>query len=515
MSRTAVSSVIMAVVVLGFVSQASAADISVSSVDELRAAASSAAPGDIITIAPGQYDVSSKISVTAAGTEQAPITLRAESLGSVTVRMDTLEGFWVNAPHWHFENLEVVGVCADDSACEHAFHIVGPADGTQIRHCRLRDFNAQIKANGTNAGPNGERVWPDDVVIENSEFYDEAPRQTSNPVTKIDVVGGRRWRVRGNFLHDFDKGQGNHVSYAAFLKGNSRDGLFEQNLIACEWLHQGDVRLGLSFGGGGTGPDSICEDSTCTPEHQNGVMRNNIIVDCADVGIYLNEAQNTKLYNNTVVNTLGIHARFDATDADIRNNLVTGRIKDRNGGTSTRSSNLVVDMATLGGWFPDPEQADFSSISGDGLTQLVDAGEALALVSDDYCGTRRDDGSLDIGAVEYVDGTACDTTAPSYDEPSDPGTPDAGTDAGASADAGSPDTGSADSGTADTGNSAADAGLDATGDARGDAGTSTSSGQSGDEGCSCNSAAGAPAPLAKPALWAAGLVLLVGFRRRR
>ena len=39
-------------------------------------------------------------------------------------------------------------------------------------------------------------------------------------------------------------------------------------------------------------------------------MRNNIIVDCSDVGIYLNEGKNTKLYNNTVVNTMGIDARF-------------------------------------------------------------------------------------------------------------------------------------------------------------------------------------------------------------
>ena len=256
---------VWAVSMVAMASSAWAADTTVSSVDELRQALRSASPGDVITIAPGDYDVSSRIEVTAAGTDAQPITLRAASLGDVTIRMNTLEGFWVNAPHWHFENLDVVGVCANDSDCEHAFHIVGLSDGTHLSHCRLRDFNAQIKANGTTDGPNGERVYPDDVVIENSEFFDADPRQTSNPVTKIDVVGGRRWVVRQNFIHDFDKGQGNHVSYAAFLKGNSRDGLFEQNLVACEWLHHGHTRLGLSFGGGGTGPDSICEDDTCTP----------------------------------------------------------------------------------------------------------------------------------------------------------------------------------------------------------------------------------------------------------
>jgi high frequency lysogenization protein len=47
-------------------------------------------------------------------------------------------------------------------------------------------------------------------------------------------TGGRRWQLRGNFIHDHAKGEGNGVSYAAFLKGNSRDGLIERNLVICE-----------------------------------------------------------------------------------------------------------------------------------------------------------------------------------------------------------------------------------------------------------------------------------------
>ncbi len=508
---------VWAVSMVAMASSAWAANITVSSVDELRQVASSASPGDVITIAPGDYDVSSRIEVTAAGTEPQPITLRAASLGDVTIRMNTLEGFWVNAPNWHFENLDVVGVCADDSDCEHAFHIVGLADGTHISHCRVHDFNAQIKGNGTKDGTNGERVYPDDVVIEHSEFFDADPRQTSNPVTKIDVVGGRRWVVRQNFIHDADKGQGNHISYSAFLKGNSRDGLFEQNLVACEWLHHGDTRLGLSFGGGGTGPDSICEGGTCTPEHQNGVMRNNIIIDCSDVGIYLNESKNTKLYNNTVVNTMGIDARFAATTADIRNNVVTGRIKDRNGGTSTRASNWVGTMSALSPWFPDPRQADFSSATGDALTQLVDAGEALGEVSDDYCGTPRDDGAYDIGAVEYVDGTACDTTTPDHE--SQAGSGDAGTADAGSTDAGMADTGMADAGTADGGAGMGDTGGSTQADASSDAGagadaTRTSGSGSSSDGCACTSTSGKPAAPGVLA-WLFAAVGLAGALRRR
>ena len=61
---------------------------------------------------------------------------------------------------------------------------------------------------------------------------------------------------------------------------------------------------------GGTGPDSICELGKCKPEHERGVMRNNLIVNCpADVGVYVNAGADTKILNNTLYNTTGIDMR--------------------------------------------------------------------------------------------------------------------------------------------------------------------------------------------------------------
>jgi hypothetical protein len=298
-------------------SEAWAAEVPVSNAAELQAAIANAAPGDEIILAPGEYPLSSKLSCAADGTAEQPIIVRAETLGEAVIQFDTLEGFHVQGEHWQIHHLEIEGVCADDSDCEHAFHITGDAEHTWIHHNRAHGFNAHIKANGTDTGPNGERVWPDDVVVEYNEFFNETVRNTSNPVTPIDVVGGRRWIVRGNYIHDFAKGQGNAISYAAFLKGNSRDGVFERNLVVCEQLHSGQVRLGLSFGGGGSSPDSICEDGSCNPEHQNGIMRNNIIAKCpADVGIYVNEGANSLIYNNTLYDTTGIDMRFATTTGE-------------------------------------------------------------------------------------------------------------------------------------------------------------------------------------------------------
>ena len=115
--------------------------------------------------------------------------MRAECPGSALIRFNALQGFHVLAQDWTFENLEIEGVCPLDSDCEHAFHVVGNAERFTLRNSRVRDFNAQIKSNGTDPGTGW--VWPDDVLIENNELYDTRARQTSNPVTKIDVVGGQ------------------------------------------------------------------------------------------------------------------------------------------------------------------------------------------------------------------------------------------------------------------------------------------------------------------------------------
>ena len=495
---------------------AEAAEVPVANAAELAAAIANAAPGDEIVLAPGTYVFSQKLSCATEASADQPIIVRAGALGEAKIQFDTVEGFHVQASHWQFERLEIEGVCAVDDDCEHAFHVTGDAEFTWIHHNRAYGFNAHIKANGTDTGPNGERVWPDDVVVEYNEFYNPSARATDHPVTFIDVVGGRRWQVRGNYLHDFAKAGGDTVSYAAFLKGNSRDGLFERNLVVCEQLHTGQVRLGLSFGGGGSGPDNICEDAICSPEHQGGTMRNNIIAHCpADVGIYVNEGADSRIYNNTLYRTSGIDMRFVASTGEVRNNLLTGQIRNRDGATANFASNLAqVSEGEFQAWFVDPDALDFSLAVGGGAA-FVDLGESLAEVVDDYCANIRDDGSHDLGALEYDGDGTCDTSQPFEpgDGDGDPGTGDGDGDGDGDATTGDgdgdPTTGDGD-GDPSTGDGDGDP---TTGD---DGGTGTDdAGASGDEaqGCACTS--DEPGPGA-PWAWAvAALGLGVTLRRRR
>lgn len=384
--------------------------VAVADVAGLRAALMNVQPGDDIVLAPGTYALDSNLNCSVSGTAAQPIRLRAATPRSVLVRFATggiAEGFRVSGAYWTLESLDIEGACASDSNCEHAIHLYGNAEFFTLRDSVLRDFNAQLKANGVQSG--AAYVYPDDALIEYNQFYDTRARNTANPVTKLDVVGGRRWIVRGNTFRDFQKGSGDTISYAAFLKGNSRDGLFERNLVRCSQQFSGGVRLGLSFGGGGTSPNSICEDGSCTPEHQNGVMRNNLILSCNDVGIYLNKAANTRLLHNTLYATTGIDVRFAASTAEVRNNLLAGAIRLRDGGSSTNAGNLSgVSPANFSTWFQAPAEADFRLLNG---AALVDQGVAEPLVRNDFCANLRHDGLPDIGALEYDAQAICETTA--------------------------------------------------------------------------------------------------------
>jgi hypothetical protein len=300
----------------------------VASMDELRQAVAEAQPGEVIEMAPGTYALSGRqVDIRRPGSRQAPITLRGH--GTVILEVTTVEGFAVAAPYWRFENLEMHGACAEDGDCEHAFHIVGPAKGVTIRNSHLIDFNAAIKVNGADG------AFPDFGLIENTVVANTRARRTGNPVTGIDIVAASGWVVRGSLIADFAKDGGNRVSYGAFMKGGGEGGVFENNLVVCSRVVPGktwqEERIGLSFGGGGT-DKAYCRDGACAYEHRGGTLRNNVVQDCSDVGIYLNHAPSTRILHDTVIRTRGIDVRFADSSAVIRNSVVDGRVRERDGG---------------------------------------------------------------------------------------------------------------------------------------------------------------------------------------
>ncbi len=473
---------------------AQAEDVPVSNASELEAAIAAAAPGDVILLADGTYPITN-ITCGADGTEAEPIVVRSVNRLGAHVEISGLEGFIVNGAHWHFEGLDISGVCANHSNCEHAFHVVG-AEGFVLRHSRVRDFNAQLKANATAGGA----AIPHRGTVEYCEIADTATRNTGNPVSKLNINTGDDWVVRGNFIHDFHKGGGNNISYGAFMKSGGNRGLFERNLVVCSLdVNTGGARLGLSFGGGGTG-NQFCAPAfdanvDCAVEHYEGTMRNNIVVSCSDVAVYLNQSRDTRLLHNTFIDTSGVDFRYENSDGQAVGNLLDGRIRDRDGSSHTATDNLTQQpLSFFEGLYADPLGLDFAII-GDGSS--LETGAMLPDVADDYCARTRPGSNVAIGALEHSHGD-CEVVPPPEGSTSGAGGGGAGT--------GGAGTGGSGSGTGGTG--------------QGTGGTTSAGGSAqmlgaDDEGCSC-SMPGAPARRPSHlAFLAAALAFAVRTRRSR
>lgn len=320
----------------------------VASSEEAWRAIANAAPGEVITFLPGDYLLRATVYARRPGSAGAPIVVRAAHPGTVRIEVAASEGFKVTAPYWRFENLVVRGACRYDDSCEHAFHVVGNAHHFVARNNTIQDFNAHFKINGEGG------AFPDHGLIEANTLSNAAPRQTAHPVTPIDLVAASDWTIRANLIRDFVKTGGDRISYGAFAKGGAERTVFERNVVLCEAALAGapGQRIGLSFGGGGTGKP-YCRDGRCITEHDGGTMRSNLVSGCSDVGIYLNSAATTQLLQNTVLDTAGVQVRFPTSGATLEGNLVDGPLRSDEGGVLRAGDNLATPIWQLYlGWHP-------------------------------------------------------------------------------------------------------------------------------------------------------------------
>ena len=319
--------------------------VSVANSGALVQALANARAGDVITLQPGTYSLSGGvpfIAASAAGSKERPITVRAERPGTVTIESRLSEGFLVNGPYWTFENLAIRGACTDAAACEHAFHVTGRASGFVARNNTISDFNSHFKINAQGGSA------PDHGLIEGNTLTNDAVRQTSQPVTPIDLVAGSNWTIRSNLISDFVKLGGDGVSYGAYAKGAGSANLFERNVVLCEHKLRGYAgqRVGLSLGGGGTGVP-YCRDQRCITEQDGGVIQSNLIASCSDEGIYLNRAATSKVLHNTLIDTAGIVVRYPESSAQVEGNIIDGRLRADRGGILHADDNLDTSLNRL------------------------------------------------------------------------------------------------------------------------------------------------------------------------
>lgn len=375
----------------------------VRSVAELIQAVASANPGDVIELLPGTYRLTGYgLRIDRPGTAAAPITLEAHRLGDAVIEGQAVEAIKLSAPYWHIENLEMHGDCGtDDTDCDNAIHVVGAARYTVLRNLRLVDFNAQIKVNGEGG------AFPDDGVIEDSTLIDTRPRQTANPVTPVDIDAASGWHITANLIADFVKAQGDQTSYGGYGKADASGTEFHRNVVLCAYhvKNQPGARIGLSFGGGGSGAAYRRDLGHTGFEHRDGRISDNLIAFCSDAGIYLNRAAHARISHNTLLDTAGIDVRFPESSAEITDNIVDGPIHARQGAIIHGSGNLTPFLLGLflglhpqRGLFADPARLDLRWRDGAPAAEPGRSGVR------DLCGTLRR-GPAPPGA--FADFTAC------------------------------------------------------------------------------------------------------------
>jgi hypothetical protein len=325
------------------VAQAAAARTAlVADVSHLAAAIAQAGPGDTILLADGVYPIARKIASTASGTRQAPIVVRAAHRYGARIRSTGLIAFEITGSWWTFADLDVRGVCVDDTVCEHAFHVVGHADGFHLTGSRLVDFNAQLKVNADTA-----HALPANGLVEGNEFFDSHPRHTGNPVAPVNIDNAVGWIVRGNSIHDFQKDGPGEDSYGAFVKGGSINALMDHNEISCARDRPATGHsVGLSFGAHGMDP-ALCPPywnaaRPCNPEVTDGTMRNNVITSCNGDGIYVNQGRNSHIMFNALVNTGGMTFRFAGSSGEASGNLLGAPVRIIDGAKMALGKNPVV-----------------------------------------------------------------------------------------------------------------------------------------------------------------------------
>jgi len=266
-----------------------------------------------------------------------------------------------------------------------------------IRNNEIREFNAHLKVNGADG------LFPDHGRVIGNRLVNTRARRTGNPVTLFDLVAASNWLVEGNLIADFVKDGGDSTSYGAFAKGGGAGNRFIRNIVLCEHRLRGASgrRIGLSFGGGGSGA-AACRDKRCVVEHERGLMRDNLIASCSDDGIYINRSAQSEILHNTLIDTAGIDLRFAESTARVEGNLMDGPIRVRDGAllrvADNRSAWLTARYLGVGG-----ERNRFVDALALDLRWNADVPRRTRSErAPDLCGTVRPDRPA-YGAFEEID----------------------------------------------------------------------------------------------------------------
>ena len=259
----------------------------------------------------------------------------------------------------------------------HAVQIHSDADNPVIHNVRFVDTGEQMLKVSVRSSDN---VSSDNGLVEWCLFEYSAGIGPQYYIGGVDAHRAHNWIIRHNTFKHIRSPEGDLAEHAIHFWSNSSNTLVEHNVIV-------NCDRGIGFGLGDSG-------------HIGGMIRNNMVHTTRDVGIGLENANGTAVYNNSVFTENyrnSIEYRFGGSQGiAIINNLTNAAIALRNGGSANLANNVSNAQAA---WFVNVGNGDLHLAGAE--PGVIDQGQSLADVTQDIdCDSRPNGGGYDIGADE-------------------------------------------------------------------------------------------------------------------
>jgi hypothetical protein len=384
--------------------------VPVSSVTELVNAVNNALVGDTISIADGVYNLNGAY----LWVDTPNVTLRSASGNREAVILD---GNYVTTEIIHIvaSNVTVADVTLRE-AYNHPIHVTSTSSadtvGTLIYNVHIVDPGEQAIKINPYTGDNA-LYFPDEgeIACSHIELTDVGRSHIRNDCYTggVDAHQARDWVIRDNVIKGFWCPEG-LSEHGVHMWVSCRDTLVERNVLR-------DNARGIGFGMWESASNKrVYSDNPCPGagggyvDHYEGIIRNNFVFASDgglfsseygfDCGICLWQACGARVVHNTVASTQApfssIEWRFDHTDVDLVNNLVSHNLRDR-GGSATLAGNVTDAPLNL---FVDGPGGDLHLAST--ATAAIDLVAAPPDAPDDIDGDLRPVGpASDVGADEY------------------------------------------------------------------------------------------------------------------
>ncbi len=351
--------------------------VTVNSVSELRSAVESANSGGNLTIqlADGTYELDQMLWISGDGVTFQSVSGNRDA---VVIRGQGMTGGVSHVFNVAGDDFRVADMTIGWVA-NHAIQIHGneDADSPLIHNVRIVDTGEQMikisfSENVQSSSDNG--------IIECCSFEYSQGIGPQYYIGGIDGHSCKNYIVRNNTFSGIRSPENDLAEHAVHFWSNSENTLVENNVITrCD--------RGIGFGLGDRG-------------HVGGMIRNNMVHTNRDVGIGLENAANTSVYNNTLYTenyANSIECRFAGSSGiTIINNLTSQAITERDGGSARLDSNYTQATEKL---FVDAASGDLH-LAGN-TDGIVDSGSMLTDVSVDIdCESRPGGAAYDIGADE-------------------------------------------------------------------------------------------------------------------